>query len=74
MKNENVLKAELYAKEIRKLGVSVIIGYKVDGNLTAQNNESILYDNELNGRYFFANGKEYRIPTDKSFRYEESDE
>lgn len=54
---------------LRKNEISVIIGYKVDGNLTALKRNTAVYDSELNGIHRLKDGTRFDIPKGK-FRFE----
>lgn len=50
---------------LRKLNVSVLIGYEIHGDMRAMNSWSRTYDNKLNGTYRLANGERFDIPEGK---------
>jgi hypothetical protein len=57
--------ANICVQVLRKLNVSVLIGYKIDGDTTSISNDSYMYDCELNGNYYLSNGDKFDVPNGK---------
>ncbi len=50
---------------LRKLNCSVMIGYKVDGDIQPKNGWSRIYDNDINGDHRLEDGTKFDIPNGK---------
>lgn len=63
--------ANICVSILRKLKVSTIIGYKVDGTLTQLNDYGRIYDCEfIRSDYRFSDGQKWEIPKGK-FKFEQ---
>ncbi|KQL18835.1 hypothetical protein AN957_09805 [Cytobacillus solani] len=57
--------ANICVSILRKLNVSTLIGYKVEGKLTQLNDYGRIYDNELNCNYYLPNRQAWNVPQGK---------
>ena len=52
---------------LRKNKVSVLIGYRVDGNMRARHDHTCMYDSDLYGIHFLKSGERWDIPKGKFY-------
>lgn len=55
---------------LRKMKVSVILGFEVTGTLKSKTFDNFYYDSDISGKIYLSNGEETQIPRNQSFQFE----